>query len=433
MAVQIKKAGAYSAAVGVFAKKTGVYSAVQGMFVKVAGVYQSVLGASFPASLFDFTSGLPSGFTLTRGGTDRLARGTNGKWARYAGNTPRIHCSDVGAPLGLVFERAAVDKGRLGFNFASAPTDNSGGFFSTPVNVGMTSAPGTLSQVGFGDIITSALAFTAPVSDNLLQIDTTTGNTNKHTLMGLVRDNQGSGGGTFSALSISGGSTFVPTIYDEWQIIKNENVTPTSAARISQVTCRIGHTFDLAGLWFVEAAYAPLPYWRTADNTQATISDEWATAPLSGITGYSAAGCSIFYEWWHDRPFTVDGEPLIALIDSGASGDYIKIGGRADGTMRIEAFIGGATVFTADFATPARNTNHVAAIRLQAGSWMAAVDGVASAGAAISPSLANINTLNINKHGALASNHFARGLSLAATSLTDAQFIGGSAIQGGFI
>jgi len=45
MTVQIKKAGAYSAAVGVFAKKTGVYSAVQGMFVKVAGVYQNVLNS----------------------------------------------------------------------------------------------------------------------------------------------------------------------------------------------------------------------------------------------------------------------------------------------------------------------------------------------------------------------------------------------------
>jgi len=52
MAVQIKKAGAYSAAAGVFVKKTGVYSAVQGMFLKSAGVYQSVLGAAAPALPF---------------------------------------------------------------------------------------------------------------------------------------------------------------------------------------------------------------------------------------------------------------------------------------------------------------------------------------------------------------------------------------------
>jgi len=176
-----------------------------------------------------FLTGLPSGFTLTRGGSDRLARDSTGKWTRYAGTTPRVHHNEIGAPLGLVFERSVVDKGRLGFNFASAPVDNTGGFFSTPVNLGMTPDPASLSQAGFENVLTSSLRFTAPVSENLLQIDATTGNTNKHTLMGLVRDNQGSGGGTFSALSISGGSTFPPTVYDEWQLIKNENATPTRA------------------------------------------------------------------------------------------------------------------------------------------------------------------------------------------------------------
>lgn len=43
MALSIKKAGAYSAATGVFVKKSGVYSAVAGMFVKAAGVYNNIL------------------------------------------------------------------------------------------------------------------------------------------------------------------------------------------------------------------------------------------------------------------------------------------------------------------------------------------------------------------------------------------------------
>jgi hypothetical protein len=47
MSLNIKKAGAYSAAAGIFVKKSGVYSAVQAMFVKVAGVYQNVLSATF--------------------------------------------------------------------------------------------------------------------------------------------------------------------------------------------------------------------------------------------------------------------------------------------------------------------------------------------------------------------------------------------------
>lgn len=370
---------------------------------------------------------------LTRGGSDRLARNASGKWTRYAGTTPRVHHTEIGAPLGLVFERSVVDKGRLGFNFASAPVDNTGGFFSTPVNLGMTPDPSSLSQAGFDTVLTSSLRFTAQVSENLLQIDTTTGNTNKHTLMGLVRDNQGSGGGTFSALSISGGSTFAPSVYDEWQIIKNENVTPTSAARISQVTCRVGHSFDVAGLWFVEAPYAPLPYWRSADNTQATISDEWASAPLSGISGFSTSGFVLFYEWYHDRPFSVDGEPLIVLGDSGTSGDYIKIGGRANGTLRIEAYIGAAVVFTADFAAPARSTTHVAAIRCNAGQWIASVDGALSAGAAISPSMTNLNTCYINKHGSQYGNQFARGLYIGQDTLTDAAFAAGAAVSGGFI
>ena len=43
MAVNIKKAGTYSAVSGVFVKKSGVYSAVQALFVKTAGAYNNAL------------------------------------------------------------------------------------------------------------------------------------------------------------------------------------------------------------------------------------------------------------------------------------------------------------------------------------------------------------------------------------------------------
>jgi len=70
MTVQIKKAGAYSAAAGVFVKKSGVYSAVQGMFVKVAGVYQNVVGFLAANAVFDWSrlSGtMPGGLDSSTG------------------------------------------------------------------------------------------------------------------------------------------------------------------------------------------------------------------------------------------------------------------------------------------------------------------------------------------------------------------------------
>lgn len=332
-----------------------------------------------------------------------------------------------------MLERSFVDKTRLGFNFASAPTDNTGGFFSAPTNVSMTPDPSSLAAQGF-DAFTSALRFSAPSADSQWQIDTTVGNTNKHTIFGLVRDAQGSGGTTPSAIAISSGTNIPPSVFEEWQIVKGENISPATGTKISQVTCRQNHSFDLAGLWLVEAPYAPLPYWRSADNVQATISNEYATASLSGLTGWdSANGCTIYYEWYHDRPFTVDGEPLVAFVDSGASGDYIKIGGRADGTLRIEGFIGGAPVFSADFAAPARSTTHVAAIRLKPGAIAAAVDGVLSSVAAVSPSLGNINTINLNKHASLYGNQFARSMTITAALPDDGAFAAGSSVSGGYI
>lgn len=399
----------------------------------VAAAYfrgQNLIAAA--GTVYSFTAGLPDGFTLTRGGDDRLARNSSGQWARYAGATPRVHHTPEGAPLGLVLERSFVDKTRLGFNFASAPTTNEGGFFSAPTNVSMTPDPATLEQQGFG-AFTSALRFVAPGADGGWQIDTPTGNTNKHSIIGVIRDNQGTGASTMSGILMTSNSNVTPPVYDEWAMVSREDMTPTSITRIAQITCRNNHNFDVAGIWLTETRYAPLPYWRSADNVQATISNEFAEAALSGVIGWSADGCTVYYEWYHDRPFTVDGEPLVAFVDSGASGDYIKIGGRADGTLRIEVYVGGASVFSADFAAPARSTSHVAAIRIKPGAFAAAVDGVISTVAAVSPSLANINTISLNKHGSSHGNQFARSLSITAQQPDDGPFAASATVSGGYL
>lgn len=385
---------------------------------------------SAQATVFDFVAGLPAAFTLTRGGDDRLARNSSGQWARYAGSTPRIHHKFDGTPLGLVFERSVADKAKLGFNFSVAPTDTTGGYLTAPTEVSLTPDPESLAAEGF-EVFTSALRH-APVADKNWQIRNTVGNTNKHTIMGIIRDNRGSGLATMSRILMTGAANVSPPVYDEWALVSLENLTPSTTSRIGQITGVAGHNFDVAGLWLVESPYAPLPFWRT-DGLAATVSDEYATAPLSGVSGWSDSGCTIYYEWYHDRPFSVDGEPLVAFIDSGASGDYIKLGGRADGTLRIEAYVSGASVFSADFAAPARSENHVAAIRLKSGAFAASVDGVLSAVAAVSPSLANLNTISVNKHGALVGNQFARAMTVTAEQPADGAFAALSTVSGGYL
>jgi len=379
---------------------------------------------------FSFLAGLPDGFTLTRGGDDRLARNSSGQWTRYSGNSPRVHHAMEGTPLGLVFERAVADKAKLGFNFVTAPTDTTGGYLTAPTEVSLTPDPASLAAEGFG-VFTSALRH-APAADKNWQIRHTVGNLNKHTIMGVIRDNRGSGLSTMSRILMTGAANISPPVYDEWALVSLENLTPSTTSRIGQITAVAGHNFDVAGLWLVEAPYAPLPFWRT-DGLSATVADEYATAPLSGVTGWSTSGCTIYYEWFHDRPFSVDGEPLVAFVDSGASSDHIKIGGRADGTLRIEVYIGGASVFSADFAAPTRSTSHVAAIRLKPGAFAAAVDGVISTVADVSPSLANINTISLNKHGSVYGNQFARGMTISASLPDDGPFAAGSSVSGGFI
>lgn len=390
-----------------------------------------ISGASVPSSVYDLTAGVPSGWTFTRTGADRLARASTGKWARYVAGSPRVHYDTYGVALGLVMERAFTDKGRLGFNFSAAPTDSSGSFFATPNSVAMTPDPEGLDQAGWENIITSSLRFTAPSTDIGNQIETTTGNTNPHSIMALVRDNQGTGGTTPSGVSMSGNSVVGPSVYDEWTLVRRETMTPTSTSRISQVTTRTGHNFDVAGLWFVEAAYMPLPYWRTADNTAATIGDEYATAALSGVAGWSASGCTLVYEWWHDRPFTVAGEPLIALIDADGA-DYVAIAGAADGTLTVTAYIGGSTVYSASFAAPSRDAAHAVAVRCVAGQWIAAADGVLASGASVSPSLSNIDTLSLNKRGSLVGNQFARSVTITQASMTD-DAVAAASLGGGIV
>lgn len=379
-------------------------------------------------SIFDFTAGLPAAFTMTRGGTDRLARASSGKWARYSGSAPRVHHTREGAPLGLVLERGFTDKGRLGFNFSEAPTNSSGGFFSTPTNVSLTPDPASLGQDGWGDVITSSLRFSAPSADAAWQIDTTTGNTAAHSLMGLVRDSQGTGGTTPSALSMSGNSPFGPPIYDEWALIRREAMVPTSTARISQVTCRMGHAFDLAGLWFVEAPYAPLPYWRTADNNSASALDEYAAAPISAAPAWSATGCTVIYEWWHDRPFSVAGEPLFAV--HGAS-DYVRAAGLADGTMQVQVSVGGSLAYSATFPAPARDALHRVAVRVAPGNYGAAVDGsIAASGT--STAAVSVATISLNRHLGVSSNQFARSMSVSGV-MSNVALVAASAVSGGYL
>jgi len=397
----------------------------------VVAAYLGATSLMASGSVFSFTQGLPSEFSLTRGGDDRLARNASGQWTRYAGAAPRVHHTQEGTPLGLVFERSVADKTRLGFNFATAPTDTTGGFLTAPAEVSLTPDPASLAAEGFA-AFTSALRF-APAADKNWQLRHTVGNLNKHTVMGIIRDNQGTGVATMSRILMTGAANSSPPVYDEWALTTMENLTPSTTSRIAQVTAVAGHAFDVAGIWMCEAPYAPLPYWRATDNVAAVVADEFATADLTDVDSWSASGCTLYYEWFHDRPFSVDGEPLIALLDSGASGDFIKIGGRADGTLRIEVFVGAATVFTADFSAPARGTSHVAAIRLKPGAFAAAVDGVLSSVGAVSPSLANINTLSLNKHGSLVGNQFARSLTVTAEQPDDGPFAALASVSGGFI
>jgi len=428
MALKIKTlAGLVNAALHI---KTAGGIVPVNLHAKTADGIVLLSGGGAALTEFSFLSGLPAGFTLTRGGDDRLARNSSGQWARYSGNAPRVHHTMEGTPLGLVFERSVADKAKLGFNFVTAPTDTTGGFLTAPDFVSMTPDPASLAAEGFSAFET-ALRF-APDADKNWQIRHTTGNVNKHTIMGVIRDNRGSGLATMSRILMTGAANVSPPVYDEWALVSIENLTPSTTSRIGQITAVAGHNFDVAGLWLVEAPYAPLPFWRT-DGLSATVADEYATAPLSGVTGWSTSGCTIYYEWFHDRPFSVDGEPLVAFVDAGASGDHIKIGGRADGTLRIEAYIGGASVFSADFAAPARSTSHVAAIRLKPGAFAAAVDGVISTVADVSPALANINTISLNKHGALVGNQFARLLSITAQQPDDGPFAASATISGGYL
>jgi len=85
MALSIKKAGAYSAAAGVFVKRSGVYSAVQGLFVKVAGVYQSVMGYLSAKATFDgsyLSTTIPGGLDSSTGSASFfvLRNGANGAY-----------------------------------------------------------------------------------------------------------------------------------------------------------------------------------------------------------------------------------------------------------------------------------------------------------------------------------------------------------------
>jgi len=383
-------------------------------------------------TVFDFLAAVPAGVTFVRGaGDDRLHRDGTGQWVRVSGSTPRLHHTTEGAPLGLVLERSFVDKTRLGFNFATAPTDTTGGFLTAPAEVSITPDPASLDAEGFA-AFTSALRF-APAADKNWQLRHTVGNLNKHTIMGVIRDNRGTGTATFSRILMTGAANVSPPVYDEWAMVLREDMTPSTTSRIGQVTAVAGHNFDVAGVWLCETPYAPLPYWRATDNVAAVVADEYATADLGAVPGWSAAGCTLFYEWFHDRPFSVDGEPLVTLVDSGSSGDFVKIGGRADGGLRVEVFVGGASVYSADFVAPTRYEAHVAAIRLQPGQIMAAVDGVAGAGVVASPSLAALDAIHINRHGSQYGNQFARSLAITQEPLTDAALLAAATVSGGYI
>jgi hypothetical protein len=383
---------------------------------------------------YDFTSGLPSIFTLSRSGAARLARASNGKWASFAADAPRLHHDVLGAPLGLLFERSFADKCVLGTNPAAAPTDNTGSFFSTPTGVSRINSGLGFVGTGWEDLITAVLRITNATGSTVNhQIKQTTGNTNKHTLQVLTRDS--GAGASLSAIQFTGGSQVNLGAAQTWEILQLEDQTPTSASRLVQIVTRTNRTQDIAWAMMSETRYAPTPVLHPTDNVTLTIGNESASAPLLGIPKWSTSEVALAFEWYHEWPFSVDNEPIFAIAKaSSPTTDYLRIVGMADGTMKVEMIIAGVTIFSSTFAAPTRRTVCRAAIRLKSGSFLAAVNGVGGTVDTDAGDWSGLDTVYINRLGAAYSNCIARSVEFSTQALSDSQIVAASAPnEGGYV
>jgi hypothetical protein len=218
-----------------------------------SNLFGTASGASFATQAFDFTSALPSGWAATRSGNTASRFDDTGDEVQVLANVARIDHTDAGIARGVLFENAvAVNKVTMN----TAVLDASSGFT-------VISGTGTCTVVSTaeGDFY----EFTQTSGSYTIQISTTVGNTNKHSMSyeaySLV--------GTTSVDLVGVGSQSIPVGTSPIKYVF-EDLTPTATTRYMRLTITGGRSLRIRRMHLEEAQIISRLIYNTAAGSTAT-------------------------------------------------------------------------------------------------------------------------------------------------------------------
>ena len=250
-----------------------------------------------PSASFDFTSALPTDWTVTRSGTNATYRNASGVWQSASANTARFDHDASGNALGVLIEPARISYStNVKYNPTATTNMTKGGDAASVLSV--VSAPsGFLAAVGLTSLCSNGNVYyldnALGLTDAYVDFSGAVADTTAHSISVFASAATSGINGTITITNSTGSADITSTTASRVEVL---NITPASSAEVMRITVPAGKGVYFIGNQLEKGKNVSSPIYSTSPATSSRSVDDIRVAALDTMTWWNQAAGAMFVE-----------------------------------------------------------------------------------------------------------------------------------------